>query len=198
MEGTDLAKIVMNPVRIRIAQYLILHEQGTTAQIGEELSDVPKASLYRHMKMLEDAGLIQVVQENKKRGTVEKVYKLNQENPMGGREPGKEEIAQLIHSSLLSIMGEFQRYLKREDADPQKDMVSLTSAVFLLSDEEFQEFFGKLGELYSSVMNNQPDGKRKPRKLTLISSPVTEDILVKKQRKGFMKLWMNWDISLMK
>ena len=64
MEGTDLAKIVMNPVRIRIAQYLILHEQGTTAQIGEELSDVPKASLYRHMKMLEDAGLIQVVQEN--------------------------------------------------------------------------------------------------------------------------------------
>ena len=65
MEGTDLAKIVMNPVRIRIAQYLILHEQGTTAQIGEELSDVPKASLYRHMKMLEDAGLIQVVQENK-------------------------------------------------------------------------------------------------------------------------------------
>ena len=105
MEGTDLAKIVMNPVRIRIAQYLILHEQGTTAQIGEELSDVPKASLYRHMKMLEDAGLIQVVQENKKRGTVEKVYKLNQENPMGGREPGKEEIAQLIHSSLLSIMG---------------------------------------------------------------------------------------------
>lgn len=94
---------------------------------------------------------------------------------MGGREPGKEEIAQLIHSSLLSIMGEFQRYLKREDADPQKDMVSLTSAVFLLSDEEFQEFFGKLGELYSSVMNNQPDGKRKPRKLTLISSPVTEE-----------------------
>ena len=167
MEGTDLAKIVMNPVRIRIAQYLILHEQGTTAQIGEELSDVPKASLYRHMKMLEDAGLIQVVQENKKRGTVEKVYKLNQENPMGGRE--------LIHSSLLSIMGEFQRYLKREDADPQKDMISLTSAVFLLSDEEFQEFFGKLGELYSSVMNNQPDGKRKPRKLTLISSPVTEE-----------------------
>ena len=156
MEGTDLAKIVMNPVRIRIAQYLILHEQGTTAQIGEELSDVPKASLYRHMKMLEDAGLIQVVQENKKRGTVEKVYKLNQENPMGGREPGKEEIAQLIHSSLLSIMGEFQRYLKREDADPQKDMISL-------------------GELYSSVMNNQPDGKRKPRKLTLISSPVTEE-----------------------
>ena len=114
MEGTDLAKIVMNPVRIRIAQYLILHEQGTTAQIGEELSDVPKASLYRHMKMLEDAGLIQVVQENKKRGTVEKVFRLNQENPMGGREPGKEEIAQLIHSSLLSIMGEFQRYLKRE------------------------------------------------------------------------------------
>ncbi len=92
--------------------------------------------------MLEDAGLIQVVQENKKRGTVEKVFRLNQENPMGGREPGKEEIAQLIHSSLLSIMGEFQRYLKREDADPQKDMVSLTSVVFLLSEKNFRSFSG--------------------------------------------------------
>ena len=103
MESTDLAKIVMNPVRIRIAQYFLVHEQGTTAQIGEELSDVPKASLYRHMKIMEDAGLIRVVQENKKRGTVEKVYKLEQENPMGSREPGQEEVAQLIHSSLLGI-----------------------------------------------------------------------------------------------
>ena len=47
MESTDLAKIVMNPARIRIAQYFLVHEQGTTAQIGEELSDVPKASLYK-------------------------------------------------------------------------------------------------------------------------------------------------------
>mgnify|MGYP002792733590 FL=1 len=183
MESTDLAKIVMNPVRIRIAQYFLVHEQGTPAQIGEELSDVPKASLYRHMKIMEDAGLIRVVQENKKRGTVEKVYKLEQENPMGSREPGKEEVAQLIHSSLLGIMGEFQRYLKREDADPQKDMISLTSAVFLLTDEEFQEFFSKMGELYSSMINNQPDGKRRPRKLTLISSPVTEE-KEKKKKEG--------------
>ena len=35
MDGTDLAKIVMNPVRMRIAQYLLLHEHGTTVQIGE-------------------------------------------------------------------------------------------------------------------------------------------------------------------
>lgn len=181
MDGTDLAKIVMNPVRMRIAQYLLLHEHGTTVQIGKELSDVPKASLYRHMRILEDAGLIQVVQENKKRGTVEKVYKLNQENPMGSREPGKEEIGQLIHSSLLGIMGEFQRYLKREDVDPRRDMISLSSVVLLLSDEEFQEFLGKMAELYSSVMDHQPDGKRKPRKLTLISSPVTEE---KKKKEG--------------
>ena len=114
---------------------------------------------------------------------MEKVYKLEQENPMGSREPGKEEVAQLIHSSLLGIMGEFQRYLKREDADPQKDMISLTSAVFLLTDEEFQEFFSKMGELYSSMINNQPDGKRRPRKLTLISSPVTEE-KEKKKKEG--------------
>lgn len=51
----ELAEIVMNPVRQRIFQYLLLHETGTVKEIRKALPDVPGASLYRHMKLLTEA-----------------------------------------------------------------------------------------------------------------------------------------------
>ena len=48
----DFADVIMNPVRQRIAQYLILHRTGTVSEIAAALSDVPRPSLYRHMNVL--------------------------------------------------------------------------------------------------------------------------------------------------
>ena len=67
----ELAEIVMNPVRQRIFQYLLLHETGTVKEIRKALPDVPGASLYRHMKLLTESGILTVVGENRIRGTVE-------------------------------------------------------------------------------------------------------------------------------
>ena len=66
----ELAEIVMNPVRQRIFQYLLLHETGTVKEIRKALPDVPGASLYRHMKLLTEHGILTVVGENRIRGTV--------------------------------------------------------------------------------------------------------------------------------
>jgi hypothetical protein len=33
----------------------MIHESGTTAEMKQELTDVPQASLYRHIKLLEKA-----------------------------------------------------------------------------------------------------------------------------------------------
>ena len=49
MEFSELAGVVMNPVRQRIIQYLILHGEGTAKEMQAELSDIPVASLYRHI-----------------------------------------------------------------------------------------------------------------------------------------------------
>ena len=73
----EITKIIMNPTRMRIIQQLSLTPEATTAELGRRLSDVPVATLYRHMKILEEAGFLEVIQENRVRGAVEKVYKLN-------------------------------------------------------------------------------------------------------------------------
>ena len=68
----ELTELIMNPVRMRIIQYLMIHPEGTAAQIGEELDDVSRASLYRNLKILLDAGALNVVNEEQIRGAVEK------------------------------------------------------------------------------------------------------------------------------
>lgn len=170
MENKDITKIIMNPVRLRIIQYLLLHKIATTGQIKEELTDIPPASLYRHIKTLEKAKLIVIVKENKIRGVVEKVYQLNKETLLS-EDSSNANISQVIQTGLLSIMGEFIRYLEKEENDPQKDFLSFSTSTLLLSDEEFIEFIKEIGEIYSKVMNNKKNEERKVRRITFISSP---------------------------
>ena len=48
----DTMKAMLNPVRMRIIQHLILHPTATSGEIAAALCDVPKATLYRHIKKL--------------------------------------------------------------------------------------------------------------------------------------------------
>lgn len=174
MEKENLSNIIMNPTRMRIIQFLLLHKNATTAQIGEELNDISIASLYRQVKILEKNRLIKVVQENKIRGTVEKVYELNQEMPANGM-PTMEQARQLVNGSLLTIMNEFNRYIDQNSVEEfQKGMVFLSTSTLLLSDEEFMEFTKRLGDVFNEVIYNKPGGGRKTRRITFISSPSEE------------------------
>ena len=64
----EIAEVVMNPIRQRIFQYFLLHETGTVKELKKALSDIPNASLYRHIKILVDHSILIVVGENRIRG----------------------------------------------------------------------------------------------------------------------------------
>lgn len=167
----NMMEIIMNPVRQRICQYLILHQAGTANEMKQEWNDIPVASLYRHIRILLDAGCTEVQSERKIRGTIEKTYVLAA-NPIG--EPGQGDIESLIQSGLLSIMGSFQKYFAAEAADPQRDLLSLGTSTLLLTDEEFMELMQKIGSALNEVLSRQPGEGRKQRRLTIISSPREE------------------------
>lgn len=169
----DSYKLLMHPIRLRVLQTCMLLKEVTTSQLAEELADVSQATLYRHVKSLEKAGFIQVVKENKIRGTVEKVYGLN-ENPLNPTE-NQENLAQIIDFGLLNIMGAFHTYLKQDDADMEKDMHFMGTSTLMLSDEEMEAFIEQIGALLNQAIQNKADGKRKPRRITFISSPCEEE-----------------------
>ena len=169
----NVTDIILNSIRMRIIQYLMLHEKGTTNEIGLSLSDVPKASLYRHIKILAQADLIKVVEEKKVRGTIESTYMINKDAPIGSI--SERQAGQVIHNALLAVMGSFHRYFERETISPAEDMLFLSSATLMLSDDEFKEFLNKIGAVYQEVLENQPNEKRKMRKLTFISEPLEKE-----------------------
>ena len=81
------------------------------------MPDVPSASLYRHIKILNDSAFIIVVEENRIRGTVENVYSLNREALEVDDENGT-----AVQLSLLSLCASFAKYFSSGHADPQKDL----------------------------------------------------------------------------
>ena len=168
----EIAEVVMNPIRQRIFQYFLLHETGTVKELKKALSDVPNASLYRHIKILADHSVLIVVGENRIRGTVESVYQLNKDALATEDESGN-----AVQMSLLSICASFARYFARGNADPKKDMLLLTNCTLLLTDEEFSGFLSEINEIALKHMKAETTEGSKTRQITLISAPASEQVI---------------------
>ena len=162
----EMAEIVMNPVRQRIIQYLLVHKTGTVKEIRTALPDIPSASLYRHMKILTNSGLLSVVGENRIRGTVESVYKLNKSALEIDDADG---IA--VQTALLGICASFAKYFSGGQADPKKDMLLMTTCTPTLTAGEFMNFLSEIHQVAVKYMDTPVKEGRKTRQITLISAP---------------------------
>ena len=165
-------EVILNPTRQRIIQYLVIHGQGSTGEIRQGMPDIPPASLYRHVKTLLEARLLEVVKEERIRGVIERSYRIARAHEA----IGPQDVGAIIQTGLLSLMSVFQEYFSRESCDPAKDMLSFSTSTLMMTDEEYLSFLMKLNALFSEAIKNKPVGGRKPRRLTLISSPNEEDM----------------------
>lgn len=164
----DYIKLLLNPVRQRIAQALLVQKEATTAQLMEILNDVPRASLYRQIKILSDAQIIEVVKEETKRGAVEKTYALRQPDTST---TSNEEANQIVQNTFMQLSASFSAYFSKKYADPQRDMVSVGSATLLMTDEEYVEFLTNYSKLVEQALQNKPQVGRKERQIAFISLP---------------------------
>ena len=96
----DYMEACMNATRQRIIQVIMRKKEATSAEIGEELQDIPRASLYRHIKVLLDAEIITVVKEAFKRGSMEKADAIATQMPY---DDTNEEYNRMIQSALMGL-----------------------------------------------------------------------------------------------
>lgn len=166
-------KLVMNPIRLRIIQYLMMNKRGTTSEIKEELSDIPTTSLYRHMKILLDGGCIEIVEEKQLRGTIEKTYGLV--NTKTG-DMNSEKESEIINTGLLSLMSSFRQYFSSaEKVNAKADKLLFATSTFFASDEEYDQIGKEIQKIIDRSLPNKPGNKRKQRRLTIISSPCEKE-----------------------
>src|ERR1041384_326730 len=105
--GRTKASLITHPIRARLVLALMGREL-TTQQMAALLPDIPRTSLYRHIRGLAEAGVFVVVGETSVRGTVEKTYavriseaSLTKEDML---EAGHEEYFRLVTGLLGGII----------------------------------------------------------------------------------------------
>lgn len=165
----DKRKVIMNSIRMRIVQYLMINGTATASQLAKDMTEVPKTTLYRHINVLEQAGVISVVDERKVRGTIEKTFAID----MDAIESDKDEEVVLNNafSFLMNVYGDFVKYFTKEDADPQEEGVFIRTTDFMLKDKDFDKFCKELEAVFAKYKAKPGD---KLRKITIISAPGEE------------------------
>lgn len=171
---TDL---LLHPIRTRI----IVEVSGrrvTSKDLAQAMPDIPKATLYRHIKALSEGGILRVVEENQVRGTVERVYALDRDaadlTPEDQRRMSTDDFDQAFTIFVTSLLGDFSRYLDNKPAekiDPAADGLKFGKVQLNLTDEEFEGLYTRLYETIETMIENEPSPERKRRILSLMFLP---------------------------
>lgn len=167
----EISKLLLNPARLRIIQYISIHGEATARDVCQSMQDIPKATVYRHTKLLENSGLLQIVKENRIRGTMEKVYSVNK-----GALPVEDNktMSNLAAGYFIGLMRDMEMCLTKKDCDLKRDLIFFNSAILNVSDEEYKQMLDKIAIVLKQYMEFPSATDRKRRKFSMISSFPTE------------------------
>lgn len=183
---TESADLLLHPVRLRIIQAFLGDRALTTTQLSGELSDVPAASLYRHVGRLVAASVLQVVAERRVRGALERTYVLR----LAAARVGLDELAamstddyrQMFMAYMAGLLADFDRYLQRPEVNLVKDGVAFGIEGLWLDDTEFAELMRELYAILQPRRANAPKPGRRRRLLASVLLPGDEPAAVASQR----------------
>jgi DNA-binding transcriptional ArsR family regulator len=148
---------------MRILQTLFDSDPMTTTQLRDRMPDVAPATMYRQIAVLAEAGVLEVASEKRVRGTVERSYRVRPENavvdPAAREAMTREEHQRSFTTFAASLLSDFDRYLKREDANPVTDGVVYRQAAVWLTDEEFAAMVEEIEHAVVSRVGLAPEGR---------------------------------------
>ncbi|MFD0632503.1 helix-turn-helix domain-containing protein [Catenulispora yoronensis] len=159
----DTLTLLLHPVRLRILHAMTGGLTRTTGELCARLPDVPKTTVYRHVALLADAGLLDVVDEQRVHGAVERYYRLRgrpRVDPADAAAMTIEDHRQAFTAAMAALLADFTTYLDRADADPTADSVGYTQIPLWLSPAELAEMLDEFRAGILARMENQPSAER--------------------------------------
>jgi DNA-binding transcriptional ArsR family regulator len=169
------ADLLLHPVRLRILQAFLGDRALTTSDLRSELPDTSPASLYRHIALLVNAGVLSVVAERRIRGAVERTYVLRVAAASVNLDElgkmGREDHRHAFMVFVAGLLADFDRYLSREDVDVLRDGVGYRLAGIWLDDLELTEFLRDLARVIQPRLANAPKPGRRRRILGSVLLP---------------------------
>ena len=166
--------LLLHPIRLRIVQALA-NQPLTPGQLQAVLTEIPQATLYRHITRLEDGGLIEVTSERKVRGTTERTFSIVDDAVSLGTpdllNADRDEHLRYFSTFLGTLVADFAAYLDGGEPDLEADRVGYRQAPLWLSDAELDELLAELRQAIGARLRNEPDPGRRRRLITTVVMP---------------------------
>jgi DNA-binding transcriptional ArsR family regulator len=167
--------LLLHPVRLRILRALLDGRPSTTAQLRRRLPDIAPATMYRHIAALTAAGVLEVLDEKRIRGTVERTYRVRWDraeiDPADRAAMTPDDHRRAFTAFTGGLLADFDRYLTHEPADPTADGVTYQQAALWLTDEELAELLTELRTAVTTRKGGAPGPDRTRRMISLIAMP---------------------------
>ena len=172
--ATSSSELLLHPVRLRIV-LAFGAERLTTAQLADRLPDIAHATLYRHVAMLADAGVLDVVAQRRVRGGIERTYVLAADAGKLGPEAvstmSKDEVRHGFGVFVGALMESLGRYLDDPAADLARDPVSFRQAALWVDEHELDALLGRIADALAPILDNEPTEGRERLLLNTVLIP---------------------------
>ncbi|MCF6467068.1 ArsR family transcriptional regulator [Nonomuraea sp. MG754425] len=158
------ANLLLHPVRRRILRAMLGPDPLTTGQLLERLPDIPPATMYRHVAVLANAGVLEVAEERRVRGSVERSYRVRQDRAVvdlaARQEMTLDDHRQAFTAFSATLMSDFDRYLGGDDADPADEGLLYRQGVVWLTGDEFAALVEEIEALVAArAGHTEGDGR---------------------------------------
>lgn len=174
----DALELLLHPVRLRIVHAMSGGRTRTTSDLCAQLPDVPKTTVYRHVGLLAEAGVLEVADEQRVHGAVERHYRLRRDRMVIDAEAAAsmslDDHRRGFAAAMAALHAEFNAYLDRDGADPIADSVGYRQGTVWLSPDELAEMLGALLDVFAARTRNEPAPGRSPHLLSMILFPADE------------------------
>ncbi len=179
--GPDL---ILHPVRMRLIVALGAGAPMSAAQLLERMPEVPPATLYRHLNVLRQGGIITEVDEPRRRatgerrtrGAIERRFTLRPGaaslGPADLADATSEDHVRWFASFVASLLGAFGRYAASGTPDLVRDGAGYRQNVIQLSDAELVSMAAALNAALLPFAANEPAEGRTARLFATVLMPV--------------------------
>ncbi len=170
--------LIMHPVRFRILRTLAA-DMLTTQEIDDRLPDVPKSSIYRHLKLLLDGEMIDIAETRLVNGIQEKVYRLVQRPYLSADDMTgltADDHLRTFTTYVMTLLQGFTDYLATagEMPDLLADRVGYTEVSFWATGAEMDAFQTAVNQAILPLLANDGSGNgRRRHKVALVTHPIT-------------------------
>jgi DNA-binding transcriptional ArsR family regulator len=174
----DPLELLGHPVRLRIVHAMRGGRTLTTSQLCARIPEVSKATVYRHIDLLAAGGILQVTDERRVRGAMERHYQLRQDRATIDTAMIEsltlDDHRRGFAVAMTALLAEFNAYLDRDHADPAADLVGYRQHAVWLSRDELLEMISQLRHAIAPRLANPPTPDRTQYLLSPILFPIDE------------------------